>query len=288
MSEFTYACPVCGQHIKCDMSQSGTTMECPTCFQKIVAPDVSPLHDPKFVITGIKVAGERPVAKLPADRPAPVPHKIESSLAAVVVVVILLGLIGAGAVLVVWGGKSFKSTGGPAATNRAANQTPGEKQTPAKPAVVAPPANDANWKLTLDAATIPNSTAVGRVHGLDFICGRVFLQGGTLVLRAGTRGPPDFGLVINFNGAPAEALAGQTINVVTNADKAARVTLLWREDDQTRSEHFTNSYAMRLEFGALVNNHLPGKIYFCAPDDEKSYVVGNFNAEIRKPKPPKQ
>ncbi len=38
MSEFKYACPVCGQHIKCDSSQSGTQMECPTCFQKIVVP----------------------------------------------------------------------------------------------------------------------------------------------------------------------------------------------------------------------------------------------------------
>ncbi len=38
MSEFKYACPVCGQHIKCDSSQGGSVMECPTCFQKIIVP----------------------------------------------------------------------------------------------------------------------------------------------------------------------------------------------------------------------------------------------------------
>ena len=38
MSEFKYACPVCGQHIKCDSSQAGSQMECPTCFQKITVP----------------------------------------------------------------------------------------------------------------------------------------------------------------------------------------------------------------------------------------------------------
>jgi hypothetical protein len=139
--------------------------------------------------------------------------------------------------------------------------------------------------LTLDEATIPGSTAAGRVHGQDFLCGRAFLQNGTLVLRAGTSGPPDFGLAINFSGAPANALAGKTINVTTDADKAARVTLRWRESDQPRSETFTNNYAMRLEFGMPANNHLPGKIYFCAPDKMKSYILGTFNAEIRKPKP---
>ena len=54
MSEFKYACPVCGQHIKCDSSQSGTVMECPTCFQKIIAPQAPATDDPKFIITGTK------------------------------------------------------------------------------------------------------------------------------------------------------------------------------------------------------------------------------------------
>ena len=60
MSEFKYACPVCGQHIQCDSTQSGTTMECPTCFQKIVAPQAPATNDPKLIIKGTK-AGERPV-----------------------------------------------------------------------------------------------------------------------------------------------------------------------------------------------------------------------------------
>jgi DNA-directed RNA polymerase subunit RPC12/RpoP len=45
MSEFKYACPVCGQHMKCDSSQSGTVMECPTCFQKITAPQAPATDD---------------------------------------------------------------------------------------------------------------------------------------------------------------------------------------------------------------------------------------------------
>ncbi|MGA2788784.1 MAG: hypothetical protein ABSF60_14790, partial [Verrucomicrobiota bacterium] len=66
MSEFKYACPVCGQHMKCDSSQSGTVMECPTCFQKITAPQAPESDDPKFIITGTKT-GERPISSAVAN-----------------------------------------------------------------------------------------------------------------------------------------------------------------------------------------------------------------------------
>lgn len=53
MSEFKFACPVCGQHMMCDESHGGSVMECPTCFQKIVAPQ-APAPDAKFILTGSK------------------------------------------------------------------------------------------------------------------------------------------------------------------------------------------------------------------------------------------
>jgi DNA-directed RNA polymerase subunit RPC12/RpoP len=78
MSEFKYACPVCGQHMKCDSSQSGTVMECPTCFQKITAPQAPESDDPKFIITGTKT-GERPIPAAVANAglmtPVPEPEK---------------------------------------------------------------------------------------------------------------------------------------------------------------------------------------------------------------------
>ena len=76
-------------------------------------------------------------------------------------------------------------------------------------------------------------------------------------------------------------LAGQPINVTTNAEKAARVMLRWRDGGQTARENFDGGYAMRLEFGALAGNRMPGKIYLCLPDETKSYVAGTFNVEIR-------
>jgi DNA-directed RNA polymerase subunit RPC12/RpoP len=281
MSEFKYACPVCGQHMMCDSSQSGTTMECPTCFQKIVAPQAPATDDPKFIITGTKVGAERPIPAAVANAdvsPAPVPEKASFwpaiALGALVCV--------AAALLFAFHGKIFKSGGGP--TPVAANP-PGK---PPKPPVVAPPANDASWMLDLSAAAFVDTPVAGRIHGRDFICERAIFQGGTLTLRAGTRGTVESGVLINFRGALAESLSGQSINITTNADKAANVMLRWQDDGQQKKEDFDDRYALRLDFGELAGNRLPGKIYLCTPDAEKSYLLGTFTADVRKPKPPKQ
>jgi DNA-directed RNA polymerase subunit RPC12/RpoP len=107
MSEFKYACPVCGQHIKCDSSQSGTTMECPTCFQKIIAPQAPESDDPKFIIKGTKT-GERPIPSAVANAglmtPVCEPEK-KSPVAAIAFVVLFCAAVVA---LFAFGGKMFK------------------------------------------------------------------------------------------------------------------------------------------------------------------------------------
>src|SRR5947208_804216 len=107
MSEFKYACPVCGQHIKCDSSQAGTQMDCPTCFQKITVPQAPATEEQKFILTGTKKT-ERPIPKAPEDR-APLSAPKKSPLAAAIIVLILLGLIAAGAVAYKFHDKIFKT-----------------------------------------------------------------------------------------------------------------------------------------------------------------------------------
>ncbi|HEY1663374.1 MAG TPA: discoidin domain-containing protein [Verrucomicrobiae bacterium] len=88
MSEFKYACPVCGQHIKCDSSQAGTVMTCPTCFQQITVPNAPATEEQKFIITGTKVGNERPMPKLPEAPPAAAPRA--SGFPGMIVVIIIL------------------------------------------------------------------------------------------------------------------------------------------------------------------------------------------------------
>jgi DNA-directed RNA polymerase subunit RPC12/RpoP len=286
MSEFKYACPVCGQHMKCDSSQSGTVMECPTCFQKIIAPQAPETDDPKFIIKGTKV-GDRPARTAAVSTeavPKPAPPE-ESSLPAILFVSLLCIAI---VMLFAFRGSIFKSIGGP---QTAPPPPPPLKSyhppppPPPKPVLLAPPADDALWMLNLGAATISNSPAAGRIHGQDFIVDDASFRNGILLLRAGAEGRLlDTGIVINFNGAQVETLMAQTINVTTNSDATLHVTLIWKNKMSAGRVDFSRGYAMRLEFGVVINNRLPGRIYLCAPDAEKSYLVGTFDAEVHRPR----
>jgi DNA-directed RNA polymerase subunit RPC12/RpoP len=288
MSEFKYACPVCGQHMMCDSSQSGSVMECPTCYQKIVAPQ-APAADAKFILTGTKFTEKKIPATLAAAAAASGVAPKKSFPLALVIGFVLAAAAGAG--IFAFRGKIFKSPAGGAPTNGVASSNGGEPAPPKapkpeKPAVVAPPASDTNWTLALGTDAIPDSPVAGRIHGQNFIVERASFQNGSLMLRAGTHGAVEFGAFINFSGAQPEALSGKTINVTTNADKAARVSFRWKDASGTvQKENYDDSYALRLEFGTLANNRLPGKIYLCLPDAEKSYLLGAFNADARKPKP---
>jgi DNA-directed RNA polymerase subunit RPC12/RpoP len=287
MSEFKYACPVCGQHIKCDSSQAGSQMECPTCFQKITVPQAPSTDEQKFIITGTK-KGERPAPTIPQDR---VVVAMGNKIPMAALVALLVLACAAGAAVFLFRGKIFKSSDTVAPTNEVVSGsgvTPAPAKTqprPTPPPLVAPPASDTNWMLNLETAVIPNSAAAGRIHGQDFITERAILMNGTLTLRTGRGGPVASGIIVNFGGASAEELSGKTINVSTNASRAAGVTLHWKDGDQFMSGTFVRGYTLRLVFGQLSGNWLPGKIYFCAPDETKSYVAGTFNADTRRPRP---
>jgi len=287
MSEFTYACPVCGQHIKCDSSQAGKQMECPTCFQKVIVPQAPTTHDSKFILTGTKV-GDRPVPIISDITPV---SSAPSKGFPIGMLVLLLLICAAGVAAFVFRGKIIKFE--TKEINQAAKVV-GEEPTlptnqivlqPPKPALIAPPANDTNWMLDLTGVTIPDARAAGRIHGQGFIVERAILQNGTLTLREGRSGPIALGVQINFGGAEPDALAGQALNIATNAVMAARVMMFWQDDGETARESIEGGYALRLDFGQVSSNRLSGQIYFCAPDDEKSYIAGNFNAEIHKSRP---
>ena len=279
MREFKFACPVCGQHIRCDSSQSGSLMQCPTCFQNITAPQAPAEGSHKFILSG-KKAGDRPAVPAPSAPPLP-PVRPGFPVAALALLVLL--------VAVATGGFLFRDRlfhkGKPRPGPGIAGQP--DNGSAAKPRVLAPQASDTNWLLNLAEMHIPDTQSAGRIHGQDFQAEQAILQNGTLTLRDGAKGPVEFGLAINFSGVPADVLAGQTINITTNAPLAARVTLHWSEHGQPRKDAFNTGYALRMEFGVLDDDHIAGRIYFCAPDEDRSYVAGNFVAEVHKGKPVK-
>jgi DNA-directed RNA polymerase subunit RPC12/RpoP len=286
MSEFKFACPVCGQHITADSDAAGSQLECPTCFRKIVVPE-GRSSDPKFVIAASEANKPRPQSTpVPSDHPAAPSPKYAVPVSMVLLVILICA---AGTTLFVVRGKIFRSS----ASN-------GDDAAPAVPAVVenpppvVPPAPEAPapppslWTLDLTNATFPSNTVYGNIRGQPFTCERAILQGAALTLRHGPAyGQADLAVNITFFVDQPARLAGHRILMTTNNTGAPRVILRWKDGQQMVSETFTAGYAMKLELGALSPGGLPGRIFLCLPDASNSWVAGVFNAEIRKPPQPK-
>ena len=108
-------------------------------------------------------------------------------------------------------------------------------------------------------------------------------------MRQGKTGPADLGVSVYLFAQQGEELSGKT--VVIGPDQTPplpRVVLRWKDEAQQRkSRTFNSGYALKVEFGQAGGGRISGRIYVCFPDDVKSVVAGTFDAEIRRPPPPK-
>jgi hypothetical protein len=276
MSEFKFACPVCGQHITCDSRTSGSQMDCPTCFRKIVVPQAPSADSPNLILTAAQAAS-RPLPQSTVEPLAGMSSAKKFPVAAVALLIILCA-VGAGAFAFREKIFQFAQNQPPAKANSASKKKTKTVTTP-----LAPPANDTNWTLNLADVIIPETPAAGRVNGRDFLSQRATLQGGKLDLRSGGTG-----LTIQLFAKQGEDLAGQSINIEASRTNSPKVILRWKDDqEKSATKTIRAGYALRLEFGQVTNARMPAKIYLCTPDDAKSYVAGTFIAEIRKPPAPK-
>ena len=267
MSEFKFACPVCGQRMAVDSSATGAQVECPTCFQIVIVPK-APAAGSKYQLSAtqfIKPVILPPTA--PASSTPPVVHQRKSA-------VLIFGLIFAcAATTALFLRERLIRSSSPAAMSL----------TNSVPLTVSP-----LWSLDLTKKTFPKKIAAGKIHGRDFVCEEAVLQNGLLALRSGRGWQSAMAAnVIVFSNAfstnAAEILSGETFAVDTNhSGLSPSVSLFWREGDLRVMEMFTNGFAMKLDFGKISGGKLPGKIYLCLPDETRSCVAGTFNAEIQK------
>jgi hypothetical protein len=269
MSEFKFACPVCGQRMAVDSSATGARVECPTCFQIIIVPK-APVEGSKYQLSATQFI--RPVVLPPVPKPA-APVAPQRKHAVLIFVLILLCAV-ATALFV-----REKIIG--LQEEQARNES-----TNAAPVVVNP-----LWTLDLAKAKFPEQIAAGEIHGRHFVCRQAVLLHDFLVLRSGPGWQSEMAANIFFvraGDAPdgAGRWSGRSFDVSTNqADSIPAVSMVWRDGNMRITESFTNGYAMKLEFGTISDNRLPGKIYLCLPDEMKSCVVGTFTAEIQDFRP---
>ena len=285
MSEFKFACPVCGQHITADSSTSGGQIGCPTCFQKIVVPQAPASADTKFILSAAQVAKPRPASADAASQLAPLqsaPRPTSLPLVAALLVV----LCAAGAVLFLFRDRISKSPRPPAPAGT--NALLPQPTTPVPLNTTYPVPTNISWTLDLTNAVFPDTPVAGRIHGSGFLCEKAILRGGLLSLAQGKSFPWDLGINLYLFARQGEELSGKTVTVSPDQPRAPRVSLRWKDAQQEpATETIHNGYLLKLAFGQATNKHMPGKIFLCLPDEAKSFLAGTFDAEIRPPPPPK-
>jgi hypothetical protein len=279
MSEFKFACPVCGQHITADSKASGGQLECPTCFQKIVIPQAPTQGDPKLILSAAQAGKPRPVPSGVAwTAEGQLPRRSSFVGPAAFLLVLCAGIAAA---YVFRQPLSDWVRHGTADTNLANGRGR------SGPGVSYPVPTNINWSLNLANSTFPDMIAAGSIHSSGFFCERATIQGGVLTLRQGRGWPPDLGLTVHLVAKQGEDLSGKTAEVTPDrVAPAPRVVLRWKEPNgHPDSETVTGGYALKLAFGQAANGWILGRIYICLPDASHSFVAGTFSAEIRHPPP---
>jgi hypothetical protein len=267
MSEFKFACPVCGQRMAVDSSASGAQVECPTCFQIVIVPK-APAAGSKYQLSATQYI--KPVI-LPPATPAPsTPPVVHQRKSAVLIFALIFACAATAALLL---------------RERIFRSRPQEAMTLSN---AAPVAVSPLWTLDLTKATFPKKAAAGKIHDRDFVCREAVLQNGLLVFRSGRGWQSEMAANVfistnAFSTNAPEVLAGGSFDVSTNhSGLVPSVSLFWQEGDLRVMQVFTNGFAMKLDFGKISGTKLPGKIYLCLPDEAKSFVAGTFTAEIQR------
>jgi hypothetical protein len=247
-------------------------MKCPTCYQRIVAPQAPSSTDGNVVFTGHKYVEKKTAAIPTSVVPVPPNAKRPFPLIVGLVVAAVLGVMATAYVIHQRPASQAQTETSPLPPDQAGNR-PATTQTK-----VAPPANDADWHRDLQGVAIPNRPVAGRIHGQDFLIYHCSFDNGRLSLNNESR---TVGVAIDFQSARIEALVEKTIAVSADTKQAATVTLRWSRNDPQKTAVFDGGYALRLEFGKVRDKrYLIGKIYLCTPDDTQIYLSGTFKAYI--------
>ncbi len=166
MTEFKFACPVCGQHMAADSGSSGAQAECPTCFQKVIVPE-APHADSKYVLSATQYIKPAVHQTPPAT---PVRPKRQFSIPAIVFMLVIVGALAA---VLLWQKRTSWMRTSKGITS------------PYRPGHI-----NRIWNLDLSHAVFPIDTAAGQLRGTDFVCDYAVLQGHTLTLRQDVVGKP--------------------------------------------------------------------------------------------------
>ena len=144
---------------------------------------------------------------------------------------------------------------------------------PAKPGEI-------KWTLNTKLMEIPDAPVSGTIMGKEFKMDNAELWGGSLYISQGKTGVfyhADVHFTLWQKGG--ESLAGKTYVIEPRSNKSqvhVGISRIKPGEKLPTTIPYLTGVAMRLEFGEAKNGKIPGKIYLCTPDKDKTAVAGTF------------
>ena len=142
--------------------------------------------------------------------------------------------------------------------------------------------NEGFWRENVQEVKIPPVPAFGMIHDEPFHLQDAKLDHGILTLREGKKFFADREIKVFFLSQDV-SFEGKSFAV--SSDKkfgVPHVHMGWMDPARgvPQIKIFTGGYSMKLRFGQREGNVLPGGIYVCLPDENNSYVIGQFKASL--------
>lgn len=163
--------------------------------------------------------------------------------------------------------------------NSSAPQTSGESNSSTEVPVI--PAGPPEHRMDLNGVGIPDAPLAGKINGKSIEV--------TGVAATTTPEGTDAATGLTFQ------LLGTVMTVSLPTSATVHVDKKWQilkpspnsvDYDHIavgvtgKSPYYYNGFVMRLELGTPHDGKLPGRIYLCFPDEEKSYIAGRFEAQL--------
>ncbi len=259
VSQFKFACPVCGQHLEAGADEEGQTTECPSCFKKLTVPQAPTSGGSKLIITA-SLADTR---RVPVPRALePVPQPVPPQRSRRPLIYLLLGLLAA----------LLAAVGFYLA-----------KRSHTEPPPPEPPPKVSLWTDQTNALTLLEAPVAGALNGWDFAPTTAIWQDTRLILRQDGGQPEGLQLQITFPLHGGELVPGKTFRLNSGDPPFdPPIRILWKQPDGTeKNEPVRSQYLLQIEFDRVSKAAVGGRIHLCLTDSQRSWVAGRFSAKNR-------
>jgi len=141
------------------------------------------------------------------------------------------------------------------------------------------------WTTDSAKMKFPDAPVAGKLQAMDFKLEAAEYSTFTnaLTLQTGKGFIGDARVVVFLFMKQGEELSNKTFEA--KADEKPKLGALNPHvhigGTKAKPAVFTGGFAMRLQFGAVKDGQVTGKIYLCLPDESKSVLAGTFTAKVK-------